>query len=70
MRDLPTLESLPGWQQLQSVRTGRVYVADGSAYFSRPGPRLVDTLEMLASAFHPQACLGVWPDRGLLRVYG
>jgi iron complex transport system substrate-binding protein len=35
------------------VRDERVYVVDGSAYFSRPGPRLVDSLEILAHALHP-----------------
>jgi iron complex transport system substrate-binding protein len=69
LRDLPQLEAFPGWHRLQAVRTGRVYVADGSAYFSRPGPRLVDTLEILASAFHPQACRSAFPDRGVVRVY-
>jgi len=70
MRDLPQLEALSGWRQLQAVRTGRVYVANGSAYFSRPGPRLVDTLEMLASVFHPRACRALSPGRGLFQVYG
>jgi iron complex transport system substrate-binding protein len=55
-RDLPTLEALPGWSTLRAVRAGRVHLADGSAYFSRPGPRVVDTLEMLASILHPDAC--------------
>jgi iron complex transport system substrate-binding protein len=32
-----------------------VYVVDGNAYFSRPGPRLVDSLELLAHALHPAA---------------
>ncbi len=41
--------SLPeGWNALSAVRAGRVYAVDGSAYFSRPGPRLVDGLEVLA----------------------
>jgi iron complex transport system substrate-binding protein len=70
VQDLPRLEALPGWHRLQAVRAGRVYVADGSAYFSRPGPRLVDTLEILASAFHPPACPVVSQDGRLLRVYG
>jgi iron complex transport system substrate-binding protein len=47
-RDLPLLTSKAGWAELPCVRTGRVYVTDGSAYFSRPGPRLVDSLEILA----------------------
>jgi iron complex transport system substrate-binding protein len=59
-RDLPLLAALPGWGQMRAVRCGRVYVADGSAYFSRPGPRVVDTLEILASVIHP----GAWPAPG------
>ena len=69
LEDLPLLEALPGWRQLRCVRAGRVHVSDGSAYFSRPGPRLVDTLEILAAALHPEACRGACPDRGLARVY-
>jgi iron complex transport system substrate-binding protein len=62
MIDLPILSRYPGWSELPCVRSGRVYVVDGSAYFSRPGPRLVDSLEILAHALHPDvhplpACL-------------
>ena len=35
------------------MRDGRVYFSDGNAYFSRPGPRIVDSLEVLAAALHP-----------------
>ena len=52
--DIGALRSAPGWRDLAAVRAGRVYVADGSQYFSRPGPRLVDSLEMLAHALHPE----------------
>jgi len=41
-------------RSLPAVKTGRVYVADGDAYFSRPGPRLLDGLEIMAHAFHPE----------------
>ncbi len=51
--DLPVLRSNPGWKTLSCVRNRQVYMVDGSAYFSRPGPRLVDSLEILASATHP-----------------
>lgn len=54
LRDLPLLRSYPGWEDLPCTRTDRVYVVDGSAYFSRPGPRLVDSLEILAHALHPE----------------
>ena len=69
MGDLPVLEALPGWLDLRAVRTSQTFVADGSSYFSRPGPRLVDTLEIIASAVHPGVCGAAYPDRGLVRVY-
>jgi iron complex transport system substrate-binding protein len=68
-RDVPFLESLPGWSDLRAVRDRRIYLADGSAYFSRPGPRVVDTLELLAVVLHPDACRDVFPDRGAVPVY-
>lgn len=52
-QDLPIIEALPGYGDLPCVRSGRVHVVDGAAYFSRPGPRLVDSLELLAGFFHP-----------------
>lgn len=53
--DLPLLDGVPGWAELPAVRAGRVFVVDGAAYFSRPGPRLVDSLELLAHAMDPAA---------------
>ena len=55
LQDIPLLERRPGWGSLPAVQHGRVFVADGNSYFSRPGPRLVDSLEILAHALHPQA---------------
>lgn len=52
-QDLPILAAYPGFDGLSCVRSGRVYLVDGNAYFSRPGPRLVDSLEILAHALHP-----------------
>jgi iron complex transport system substrate-binding protein len=53
LRDLAALRAVPGWDRLPAVRAGRVYVVDGSHYFSRPGPRLVESLEILAHALFP-----------------
>jgi iron complex transport system substrate-binding protein len=36
------------------VRDGHVFLADGNAYFNRPGPRIVDSLEILAACLHPE----------------
>jgi len=42
------------WLGLRCVRDGEVYVVDGNAYFNRPGPRLIDSLELLAHILHPE----------------
>ncbi|MBI3997836.1 MAG: cobalamin-binding protein [Armatimonadetes bacterium] len=42
------LTARPGWQDLPAVRAGRVFLTDASAYFNRPGPRIVRGLEILA----------------------
>jgi iron complex transport system substrate-binding protein len=44
------------WQGLRAVGAGNVYVADGNAYFNRPGPRLVESAEILAEILHPVVC--------------
>ncbi|MBP0020430.1 MAG: cobalamin-binding protein [Cyanobacteria bacterium SBLK] len=47
------LKQHSGWNELKAVKGDRVYVTDGNAYFNRPGPRLVDSLEILAEILHP-----------------
>jgi iron complex transport system substrate-binding protein len=53
VREAPTLRSLPGWTGLTAVREHRVFAVDGNAYFNRSGPRIVDSLEILAALVHP-----------------
>jgi iron complex transport system substrate-binding protein len=53
-REMQTLQSKPEWSGLRAVRRGHVIVTDGNQYFNRPGPRLVESLEMLAEVLHPQ----------------
>ncbi len=48
------LTDRPEWQKLRAVQTGRVYLADGNQYFNRPGPRLVESLQILAEILHPE----------------
>lgn len=48
------LTQRPEWSSLQAVQNGRVYITDGNAYFNRPGPRLVDSIEILAEILHPE----------------
>jgi len=55
LRELALLESRPDWGNLRAVQGGRVCAADGNAFFNRPGPRLVESLEILAEMIHPDA---------------
>lgn len=41
------------WRNMSAVQTNRIFAVDGSSYFNRPGPRIVDGLEILAEILHP-----------------
>jgi iron complex transport system substrate-binding protein len=56
------------WENLRAVAEGRVYAVDGSAYFSRPGPRVVDGVEVLAEVIDPLAFDGMAPPDSWARV--
>ena len=53
LEDVAKMSASAEWQQLPAVKNSRVYVADGNAFFSCPGPRLIDGLEIMAHALHP-----------------
>lgn len=53
MADITAITSRPDYAGLKAVREQRVYVADGNQYFNRPGPRIVESLYILAEIFHP-----------------
>lgn len=54
MDEIALLTEQPGWDELKAVRSNRVYLADGNAYFNRPGPRIAESLEILAEILHPE----------------
>jgi iron complex transport system substrate-binding protein len=54
LRGAPVLKQLEGWRDLPAVKAGNVFAANGHAFFSRPGPRLVDGLDILAHVIHPE----------------
>ncbi|MEL6495869.1 MAG: cobalamin-binding protein [Cyanobacteria bacterium J06623_7] len=53
-RESQVLTEHPQWQNLNAVKSNQVFIVDGNAYFNRPGPRLVDSAEILAEIFYPQ----------------
>lgn len=52
-QEMPALTEKSGWNDLKAVRQQRVFLTDGNQYFNRPGPRLVESLEILAELLHP-----------------
>ncbi len=52
--ELHLLQKQNGWKQIRAVREGRVFLADGNQYFNRPGPRIVESLQILAELIHPK----------------
>ncbi|MCH7929773.1 MAG: cobalamin-binding protein [Proteobacteria bacterium] len=53
--DAEMLAARPAWRGLRAARTGEVYVTDGNQFFNRPGPRLVESIEILAEILHPES---------------
>jgi iron complex transport system substrate-binding protein len=52
-RDFEVVRTFPGFKSIPAAQTRDVYLVDANSYFTRPGPRIVDTLEILAGIFHP-----------------
>lgn len=52
--EMATLVARPEWPNLSAARAGNVFATDGNQFFNRPGPRLVESLEILAEIVHPE----------------
>ena len=61
MEQARALQSLPEWNELPAVKTGRVYAVDADSYFARPGPRIIDGTELLAHLIHPAVASWIGP---------
>ncbi len=67
-KELPALTRQPAWSRLRAVREGRVFLTDGNQFFNRPGPRLVESAEIVAEILHPRRFGGAHEDRGWERL--
>jgi len=54
MKEMNILLDLPGFAELLAVKNNRLYITDGNQYFNRPGPRIVDSIEIIAEIIHPK----------------
>ena len=53
-RDYESLKRFPGFDSVPAARASEIYIVNASAYLARPGPRIVDSLEILAAILHPR----------------
>jgi iron complex transport system substrate-binding protein len=67
LKELHLLARQEGWWDLPAVRSGEVYIIQ-HVYFSRPGPRVVDGLEILAQILHPRLFTGLIPPGAVLKL--
>jgi iron complex transport system substrate-binding protein len=67
LRQLPQSHLPEGWRDLPAVRSGEVWAVDATSYFSRPGPRVVRGVEILARILHPEV-FGPPAEQEALRV--
>ena len=66
--EIKTLESKKGWGSLKAVRNRNVYITDGNQFFNRPGPRIIESLEILLEIIHPELSESKHIDSGWVRL--
>ena len=54
LEEMHLLSNKEQWRRLKAVGANKIFVADGNQYFNRPGPRLLESLQILAEIFHPE----------------
>jgi iron complex transport system substrate-binding protein len=63
-KELPVLARNEKWKSLKAVKSGNIYAVNANAYFSKPGPRTIVGLEILAKILHPEASQHIRVPKG------
>jgi len=66
--DFSVLTSHPHWHALPAVQAQKVFLVDGNAYYNRPGPRIVESAEIMAEILHPEEYAGLAPPDAYVRA--
>ena len=66
--EIKTLESKKGWRSLKAVRNRNVYITDGNQFFNRPGPRIIESLEILLEIIHSDFSESKHIDSGWIKL--
>lgn len=67
LKEIDLLLQLPNFTDLQAVKNKRLYIADGNQYFNRPGPRIVDSIEILAEIIYPKQFIFGYEGEGWIK---
>jgi iron complex transport system substrate-binding protein len=67
LKEIDMLLALPGFTELRAVKNNAVYIADGNQYFNRPGPRIVDSIEILAEIINPKQFIFGYEGAGWIK---
>lgn len=68
-KEMHWLTERPGWHDLRAVRLGNVFLTDGNQYLNRPGPRIVESLQILGEILHPDHFPPMLEETGWQRMY-
>ncbi|MDF2433871.1 MAG: iron complex transport system substrate-binding protein [Mucilaginibacter sp.] len=67
LKEMDIMLELPGFTEMKAVKNNRVYIADGNQYFNRPGPRIVDSIEILAEIIYPKQFIFGYEGNGWIK---
>lgn len=67
LKEINLMLDLPGWNELKAVRQNGVFIADGNQYFNRSGPRITDSIEIMAEIINPRQFIFGYEGKGWIR---
>lgn len=67
LKEIEGFMQLPGFTGMQAIKNNRLYIADGNQYFNRPGPRVVDSVEIIAELLRPKQFAFGYEGSGWIR---
>jgi iron complex transport system substrate-binding protein len=67
LKEVDILMGLPGFAALKAIKNNQLYMVDGNQYFNRPGPRIVDSIEILAEIIRPKQFAFGYEGEGWIR---
>jgi len=67
LQEIGLLMQVPGWNELEAVKNNKFYIADGNHYFNRSGPRIIDTIEILAEIINPKQFIFGYEGKGWVK---